>query len=71
VNVLRPGCARPPRWSPPVLWRRFEDGLALASAFSSVRARWSAVNYGYINFRLVASASAGRLCRLSRLGHVQ
>ena len=33
MNVLHPGCARPPRWSPPVLWRRFEDGL-LASAFS-------------------------------------
>ena len=28
VNVLHPGCARPPRWSLPVLWRRFEDGLA-------------------------------------------
>jgi len=28
MNVLHPGCARPPRWSPPVLWRRFEDGLA-------------------------------------------
>jgi len=28
MNVLHPGCARPPRWSPPVLWRRLEDGLA-------------------------------------------
>ena len=28
MNVLHPGCARPPRWSPPVLWTRFEDGLA-------------------------------------------
>jgi len=28
MNVLHPSCARPPRWSPPVLWRRFEDGLA-------------------------------------------
>ena len=28
MNVLHPGCARPPRWSPPVLWRRFEDSLA-------------------------------------------
>jgi len=28
MNVLHPGCAQPPRWSPPVLWRRFEDGLA-------------------------------------------
>ena len=28
MNVLRPSCVRPPRWSPPVLWRRFEDGLA-------------------------------------------
>ena len=28
MNVLHPGCARPPRWSPPVLWSRFEDGLA-------------------------------------------
>ena len=28
MNVLHPGCARSPRWSPPVLWRRIEDGLA-------------------------------------------
>jgi len=28
MNVLHPGCALPPRWSPPVLWRRFKDGLA-------------------------------------------
>ena len=28
MNVLHPSCARSPRWSPPVLWRRFEDGLA-------------------------------------------
>jgi len=28
MNVLHPSCARLPRWSPPVLWRRFEDGLA-------------------------------------------
>ena len=28
VDVLRSSCARPPRWSPPVLWKRFEDGLA-------------------------------------------
>ena len=28
MNVLHPGCVRPPRWSPPVLWRRFQDGLA-------------------------------------------
>ena len=28
MNVLHPGCAQPPRWSPPVLYRRFEDGLA-------------------------------------------
>ena len=28
MNVLHPSCARPPRWSPPVVWRRFEDGLA-------------------------------------------
>ena len=27
MNVLHPGCAQPPRWSPPVLWSRFEDGL--------------------------------------------
>jgi len=25
MNVLHPGCVRPPRWSPPVLWRRFKD----------------------------------------------
>ena len=25
MNVLYPGCSRPPRWSPPVLWRRFVD----------------------------------------------
>jgi len=29
MNVLHPGRARPPRWSRPVLWRRFEDGLAI------------------------------------------
>jgi len=29
MNVLHPSCARPPRWSPPVLWRRFKDGLLL------------------------------------------
>jgi len=28
MNVLHPSCARPPRWSPPVLWRRFDNGLA-------------------------------------------
>ena len=28
MNVLHPGCVRPPWWSPPVLWRRFKDGLA-------------------------------------------
>jgi len=28
MNVLHPSCAWPPWWSPPVLWRRFEDGLA-------------------------------------------
>jgi len=28
MNVLHPSCERLPRWSPPVLWRRFEDGLA-------------------------------------------
>jgi len=28
MTVLHPGCARPPRWSPPVLWSRFENGLA-------------------------------------------
>ena len=27
TKVLHPSCARPPRWPPPVLWRRFEDGL--------------------------------------------
>ena len=29
MNVLHPGCARPPRCSPPVLWRRFTDGLVV------------------------------------------
>ena len=28
MNVLHSSCVQPPRWSPPVLWRRFEDGLA-------------------------------------------
>jgi len=28
INVLHPSCARLPRWLPPVLWRRFIDGLA-------------------------------------------
>jgi len=28
MNVLCPSCAWPPRWSPPVLWRRFEGGSA-------------------------------------------
>ena len=28
MNVLHLGCVWPPRWSPPVLWRRFKDGLA-------------------------------------------
>jgi len=28
MDVLNPSCARSPRWSPPVLWRRFENGLA-------------------------------------------
>jgi len=27
MNVLHPSCARPPRWSTPVLGRRFEDGM--------------------------------------------
>jgi len=26
INFLHPSCARPPRWSPPILWRRFEHG---------------------------------------------
>jgi len=38
MNVLHPGCARPPRWSPPVLWRRSKMAR-LASAFSSICAR--------------------------------
>ena len=33
MNVLHPGCARPPRWSPPVLWRRLEHGLASVCIF--------------------------------------
>jgi len=28
IDVLHPGCVWPPRWLPPILWRRFEDGLA-------------------------------------------
>jgi len=28
MNVFHPSCAWPPRWSPPVLWRKFEGGLA-------------------------------------------
>jgi len=28
MNVRHPSCAQPPRWSPPVLWRSFADGLA-------------------------------------------
>ena len=28
MNVLHPGSAQLPQWSTPVLWRRFEDGLA-------------------------------------------
>jgi len=28
MNVLHRSCARPPWWSPPVLWRRFDNGLA-------------------------------------------
>ena len=28
TNVLHPNYARPPRWSTPVLWRRFENSLA-------------------------------------------
>ena len=41
MNVLHPGCVRPPRWSPPILWRGFEDCLASVcnSAFLSIRAR--------------------------------
>jgi len=27
MDVLHPSCARPPRWSPPVLWRRFKEDL--------------------------------------------
>ena len=38
MNVLHPSCARPTgRW-PPVLCRKFEDGI-VSSAFSSIRAR--------------------------------
>jgi len=25
MTVLQPGCAQPPRWSPPVFWTRLED----------------------------------------------
>ena len=28
MNVLHPSCAWPPQCSPPILWRRFKDGLA-------------------------------------------
>jgi len=28
TDVLHPSCARPPRWSPPVLWRRRFDNVA-------------------------------------------
>jgi len=27
MNVLHPSCVWPPWWSPPVLWKRFKDGL--------------------------------------------
>jgi len=37
MNVFHPGCARPPRWSPPVLWRRFEDGLASISGRNIIK----------------------------------
>ena len=32
MNVLHPGCAQPPRWSPPVFWRRLEDTELYCSA---------------------------------------
>ena len=38
MNALHPSCARPPQWSPPVLWRRFEDGLA--SIFIADERNW-------------------------------
>ena len=38
MSVLHPGCARPPRWSPPVQ-RGGSKTAWLAPAFSSIRAR--------------------------------
>jgi len=38
MNVLHPSCVRPPGWSLPVLWRRFEVALA-SICFSSIHAR--------------------------------
>ena len=35
MNVLHPSCARSPRWSPPVLWRLFEDGSAASLKFTA------------------------------------
>ena len=29
MSVLHPGCAQPPRWSSPVLWRRFEKNESI------------------------------------------
>ena len=36
MNVLHPGCAWPHQRSPPILWRRFEDGLANTTAIFSI-----------------------------------
>jgi len=37
MNVLHPSCVRPPRWSPPVLCRKFEDGLASICVLNRLR----------------------------------
>ena len=36
MNVLHPSYARPPRWSPSVLWKRFEDDLASIYKISTI-----------------------------------
>jgi len=47
MNVLYPGCSRPPRWSPPVLWRRFVDAcIVIHSCKMSKESETTGLNDG-------------------------
>jgi len=50
MNVLHPGCAWPPRWSPPVLCRRFRDARCKIWGISAANLSCSVVGSSDVGF---------------------